>query len=399
MTGRIEPSALPPEDAVALMRRKVPVGTLGWETLFQRDHAYWFTVAQSAGYDVAGDIQKSLADTLERGETFEDWKKNIVPTLIRKGWYSDDGSAVHPVTQKPLGTPRRLRIIYDTNMRALRNAERWSRVEREKKLLPFIRYVAVLDKRTRPAHAAWHGIILPVDHPCWETHRPPNGWNCRCTWQQLTRYDVKERGGVTPDAKLPPRGDVSGIDKGFDYKLGSGHDSESAIADMEERLTQLAQDDAIAQTRLGDYIRRTADLYQGIVPDDSQTQATMRESIKTKALDYFLNPDHRSPDPKGSHGQDKARLFKSVLGIDPSMVDLLAQQIIFSPVSATREVTRYGMKWTKTVLVTGPDGQVAPVIVTWMVDFQAATDPATGVPRLISANIDKRALKRYERSE
>ena len=43
-----------------------------------------------------------------------------------------------------------------------------------------LRYVAVLDARTRPEHRAWHGLILPIDHPLWDTHYPPNGWGCRC---------------------------------------------------------------------------------------------------------------------------------------------------------------------------------------------------------------------------
>ena len=44
-------------------------------------------------------------------------------------------------------------------------------------------YDAVNDSRTRPQHLEWDGLVLPVDHPFWKTHAPPNGWGCRCMRQ------------------------------------------------------------------------------------------------------------------------------------------------------------------------------------------------------------------------
>ena len=39
-------------------------------------------------------------------------------------------------------------------------------------------YDAVNDSRTRPQHLEWDGLVLPVDHPFWQTHGSPNelGW-------------------------------------------------------------------------------------------------------------------------------------------------------------------------------------------------------------------------------
>ena len=46
--------------------------------------------------------------------------------------------------------------------------------------LPLWEYHAVMDDRTRPQHAALDGMILPADHPFWDEHFPPWGFNCRC---------------------------------------------------------------------------------------------------------------------------------------------------------------------------------------------------------------------------
>ena len=102
--------------------------------------------------------------------------------------------------------------------------------------MPYLRYVATLDARTRPEHMRWHGTVLPVDHPWWETHAPPNGWYCRCIIQQLSEEDLDEFGYQV--STEPPPGSARtrawtnkrtgetvqvpvGIDPGFDHNVGT----------------------------------------------------------------------------------------------------------------------------------------------------------------------------------
>ncbi|HRI27969.1 MAG TPA: PBECR2 nuclease fold domain-containing protein [Chitinophagales bacterium] len=49
-------------------------------------------------------------------------------------------------------------------------------------------------------HAPINGVILPVNHPFWNTYYPPNGWNCRCDVIQLTQ-DQAEKKGVANEAQ------------------------------------------------------------------------------------------------------------------------------------------------------------------------------------------------------
>lgn len=78
-----------------------------------------------------------------------------------------------------------LRTEYDTAQRTARAVGKWQQIERTKAAMPYLQYFTVGDGRVRPDHREWEGIILPVDHPFWDTHFPPNAWNCRCVVRQL----------------------------------------------------------------------------------------------------------------------------------------------------------------------------------------------------------------------
>ena len=74
--------------------------------------------------------------------------------------------------------------------------------------------------------------MLPVEHPFWRTHYPPNGWRCRCLVQQLSEDDLERYGfTISPDPPVRTRpwankrtGELRhvplGIDPGFDHNVG-----------------------------------------------------------------------------------------------------------------------------------------------------------------------------------
>ena len=83
---------------------------------------------------------------------------------------------------KIIGTynKRYLRVEYNQAVTSARAARKWQEIQRSKHLYPNLTYMSLQDDRTRPIHKAWHGITLPIDHPFWKTHYPPNDWECRC---------------------------------------------------------------------------------------------------------------------------------------------------------------------------------------------------------------------------
>lgn len=174
-----------PNDAIETFAQRFanPVPSYSWLDVWQHMHARGFTVAKSAGYDILGDISAALDDALKNGETFDTFTKRLIPVLQEKGWWGK-GAAFDPLTGETtlsqLGSLRRLRVIYDTNLRNAYAAGRWAAVQRVKADRPYLRYRHTTSEHPRHQHLQWVNVTLPVDHPFWITHYPPNGWGCKC---------------------------------------------------------------------------------------------------------------------------------------------------------------------------------------------------------------------------
>lgn len=230
---------LPPKQAIDFFRAKGMKIGFAWQDVWQEEHAHAFTVAKAMQRDILETIRAAVDDAIANGRSLAQFRAELTPLLQAKGWWGRK-MMIDPATGQmrsvELGSPRRLKIIYDMNLRMAHAAGRWVKIQRTKDSFPFLRYTAVMDDRTRPEHAGWHGTILPVDDPWWDTHYPPCGWNCRCTVMQLDQAMMDERGwqhghnGGPPleDAIVtytnPRTGEVSelpaGIDPGFAYNVG-----------------------------------------------------------------------------------------------------------------------------------------------------------------------------------
>ncbi len=229
--------SIPDDEAIAALRRRglnfIPSGH--WTEVWQEVHQTGFTVAQSAGFDILKDIYTAVAKVQEEGWTFSRFQKELTPILQGKGWWGKT-ERVDPLTgevwEVQLGSPRRLRTIFDVNLRVSAAQGDWQRQQSVKDARPYLRYTALLDNRTRPLHRRWHGIILPQDHPWWETHYPPNGWRCRCKAMSVSAEDLEAEGWTvseTPDEGETPwvnprTGEMlmvpRGVDPGWAYNPG-----------------------------------------------------------------------------------------------------------------------------------------------------------------------------------
>ncbi len=250
-SGNFRFPASPPKEALAWFRAKRFEPGFDYRDVWREQHSHAFTVAKAMKMDVLTDIREALDQALAEGKTFEQFQKELTPKLQEKGWWGKQ-NVVDPTTgeviKAQLGSPRRLRTIYSTNLRTARAAGQWQRIQRSKRAMPYLVYELGPSERHRPEHVSWAGILLPVDDPWWQSHYPPNGWGCKCRVRQISKREHKrlnESGdylttapaintkawtnGRTGEVLQVPRG----IDPGWDYNPGM-HQAK-ALAENEAR--------------------------------------------------------------------------------------------------------------------------------------------------------------------
>lgn len=95
------------------------------------------------------------------------------------------------------------RTEYTTAVGQANMASKWAEIERQKDILPSLRYDAVLDPNTSEICAPLDGIVAPVDDPIWDKVAPLNHFNCRCvllqTDEETTNGNSNIVRGVTDD--------------------------------------------------------------------------------------------------------------------------------------------------------------------------------------------------------
>lgn len=231
--------SLPPKEAIEFFQAKGYLQGFAWQDVWEAEHARAFTVAKMMDQELLEVTRAAVDAALRDGATLETFRANLRPVLEAAGWWGRK-AMTDPLTGETvdvqLGSPRRLRIIFDVNMRTSYAAGRWARAAANAADRPYLRYVAVMDDRTRPEHRAWHGTILPIDHPWWDQHFPPCGWNCRCTTSTLDQATIDRRGWRITEKPvtfaqrtyLNPRSGVTiavpgGIDPGFGYNVGKAY--------------------------------------------------------------------------------------------------------------------------------------------------------------------------------
>lgn len=226
---------LAPEQAISYIQRKGFAITWNWHDVQAAAHARAFTVAKAGSLDLLQDIRNALIDNLREGKTESDFLRELTPTLQAKGWWGKkevehENGAVETVR---LGTPRRLKTIYQTNAQSAFMAGRYAAMREAIATHPYWQYIAVLDASTRPSHAAMHGKVFRADDPIWDYLTPPNDYNCRCRIRALTEDEVKARGLKVESSE--GRMQQLLVDMGVDKRTGEIRQAKVAQIEVTDR--------------------------------------------------------------------------------------------------------------------------------------------------------------------
>lgn len=195
---------LPPQQIVEWYKNKGYKFSWDWQEVWQEQHARAFTVAKAMKLDILQTIKDEVDKIFSQGITYEQFKKDLEPILKRLGWWGrvkasdvpgyDPKSGIDPNKIVELGSPRRLRTIYQTNANVAYSAGRYKMMIANAENRPYWQYKQI-DRRTkRKSHSYYADKVFRYDDPIWDTIYPPSDWNCGCYVIPLTAAEVEARG-------------------------------------------------------------------------------------------------------------------------------------------------------------------------------------------------------------
>lgn len=215
-------NGLPFKEAIEFLRQRLALGEAEWEQLIREVDAAARARSRAMSLAMHEDLLRAVLQSIEEGGTAQQFRDAFDQIAKTHGWTGDNVEGW------------RSALIFRTQTAQAQAAGRWRQIEKNKARFPYLRYVTVGDHRVRPAHAAWHNLVLRADDPWWKTHFPPNGFNCRCRVVQIDERDLVRYKLEVGEA--PPLNRVTkiiktktgyrevlvpaGIDPGFAYNAG-----------------------------------------------------------------------------------------------------------------------------------------------------------------------------------
>lgn len=218
-------------EQVAFFRGKLGnlVPTTRWDDLYQSAHDHGFMVAGAVKADLLTDLAAAADRFISEGKGLEAFRKDFKTIIEKRGWKGFTGDA------SPAQRAWRTRVIYTTNCSTAYAAGRYAQlVEGGFKLFVYHHNDSV--SYPRPLHVSWNGIVLPADHPFWQSHTPVNDWGCQCYLTGANSAAGVSRQDGDPDKELPagwdtidPKtGEQVGIGKGWGYAPGASVAAETS---------------------------------------------------------------------------------------------------------------------------------------------------------------------------
>jgi hypothetical protein len=108
------------------------------------------------------DMARMLVDSNGKLKTFEQWSNDV-----------------QTISSHQVG--RWLQTEYDTAVIRAHQAADWQQFEREKDVLPNLKWMPSTSAHPGADHRVFWGTVRPISDPFWSSHRPGDRWNCKCS--------------------------------------------------------------------------------------------------------------------------------------------------------------------------------------------------------------------------
>lgn len=192
---------IPFEEALEMFEDKLTLTPQELQGIEESINARVFTSKRITEAEILDDFNNAILKALKNGDSFGAFQLGLADQFEVLGWTG--------------ANPYRQAVIFRTQLQSVFNGGHYLRQREVSREVPFWQYLAVMDDRTRDAHAKMHGRVLLANDPWWNRNYPPNGYNCRCTVRALTPRQAAREG-----AKVEPKQPDDVFDAGFGFNVG-----------------------------------------------------------------------------------------------------------------------------------------------------------------------------------
>jgi uncharacterized protein with gpF-like domain len=233
-------------DAVKFFKEKLNLPTKKWNDIEGAMHTRAFTVAGAMKEDILVDFRNAVDDALTNGRTLQQFQEDF--NRIAGRWAKTDEKFAGKMEKEGYAAWR-AKTIYATNMKTAYTAARERQVRDPdlQGVFTHAKYVCMFLPGSREQHKHWSGTVLPVNHPWWKKHSPPNGWGCQCEKQYISKYEIDSGFESTTNAPTSPES-TAGIDQGWDYSIGTA-DTGSKWPSETKEVSQIIKSNDLAGWR------------------------------------------------------------------------------------------------------------------------------------------------------
>ena len=182
-------------EAIASVRKRVPVPKAVWNTMQAEEREHAFTVSQVARTQVLQQVLDAIDKAVTTGTAITDFRDEVADKLIDQ-WGGE--------------IPGRIEVIFRSNIAAAYAEGRHAinSAPAVKEARPYWRYDDTDNDRECDTCHDCHGVILPADDPWWNDHHPPLHFNCCCTVTALSPEEAADEG-------VDEEGPDVDVDEGF----------------------------------------------------------------------------------------------------------------------------------------------------------------------------------------
>lgn len=174
------------------------------------------------------DMARLLLDSDGNLKPFEQWKNEVMPI------------ASHQVGAW-------LRTEYDTAVIRAHQAADWQQFEREKDVLPNLRWMPSTSITPGADHKRFWGTVRPIDDAFWSEHRPGDRWNCKCglssTDDPVTPIpDFDSRDKAQDGLENNPGKDGKLFSDNHPYQKNAYPKADDAVSKLKKRIDEMIKE-------------------------------------------------------------------------------------------------------------------------------------------------------------